>query len=305
MIRLTDFDKKASDDVYVDCITTPSGDIPVYEINSFHTLTQFIGFGKYMNRSNGNVYLRGQTSLYPELEPPYTVKLPPSALRSKTMNIAHRITEYRGNINAIRAGTEHFSDRDINIIEPLLQHYGIRTYWLDVVDNVWVALWFAVHETLAKIIDCREYIHIYEKKPDEYGYILLISSDATTEYPSKPGLYHGKETTLCDLRKSVPSYFLRPHAQHALMLKKNSEDQTAFADYSDRIVAIAKISVSNALKWIGQTGLLSVQSLFPPPHYDTGYEQLLNEYKVPDEFRSPEKIKNYIQLYGSIQDITY
>ena len=29
-----------------------------------HDLTQFIGFGKYKNNQVGNVYFRGQTSLY-------------------------------------------------------------------------------------------------------------------------------------------------------------------------------------------------------------------------------------------------
>lgn len=75
MIRLTDFERKTSDPVAVTYVSTPSGNVPVYEISSFHSLTQLIGFGKYMNRDCGNVYLRGQTSLY-------TGSLPPSALRS-------------------------------------------------------------------------------------------------------------------------------------------------------------------------------------------------------------------------------
>ena len=305
MYRISDFKGPYPYDTAVTYVETPSGKIPVFEINSFHTLTQFIGLAKYKNKDCGNVYLRGQTSLYPAKDPPHLVKLPPSALRFQTMNVQQRINEYRNHINATTAQTAHFAKHDIDYVEPMLQHYGIRTYWLDVVDNVWIALWFAIHETCSKIIDGREYVHIYEKNLDSYGYILLINSDATEEDKTKPGIYCGSETILCDLRKSIPSYFLRPHAQHALMLKKNSTNPNDFADYSDRIVAIAKISVANALRWIGQTGLLSVQSLFPSPYYDTGYEQLLNEYKVPEEFRDSNKIKNYIKLYGSIQDITY
>jgi len=301
MIRLTDFEKKTSDPVRVTCAATPSGEIPVYEISSFHSLTQLIGFGKYMNRDAGNVYLRGQTSLY-------AGNLPPSALRSKqgmTINNARRIAEYKHYIKESVSRTKKFKDRDSLLMEPMLQHYGIRTYWLDIVDNVWIALWFAVHKTSAKIVDGREYIHIFENDESQFGYVFLISSDATTESKKQPGVYVGMQTTLVDLRKAIPSYFLRPHAQHALMLKKNSENPNDFADYSDRIVAIAKVSVSNALKWIGQTGLLSVQSLFPPPYYDTGYEQLLNEYKMPESCKTTFSTKNYIQIFGSIQDITY
>ena len=97
MIRLTDFDKKTPDPVGVECLTSPSGNIPVYEIHSFHSLTQFIGFGKYLNRESGNVYLRGQTSLY-------NGSLTPSALRgnrnrktgiSEPLNYEKRIGDYK------------------------------------------------------------------------------------------------------------------------------------------------------------------------------------------------------------------
>ena len=76
MIRLTDFEKKTPDPVLVSYVSTASGDIPVYEIKSFHSLTQLIGFGKYLNKGECNVYLRGQTSLYEGL-------MTPSVLRPK------------------------------------------------------------------------------------------------------------------------------------------------------------------------------------------------------------------------------
>ena len=70
-----------------ECLTSPSGNIPVYEIHSFHSLTQFIGFGKYLNRESGNVYLRGQTSLY-------NGSLTPSALRGNR----NRKTEFQNHL---------------------------------------------------------------------------------------------------------------------------------------------------------------------------------------------------------------
>ena len=57
MIRLTDFERKTSDPVTVEYISTPSGNIPVYGVSSFHSLTQLIGFGKYMNKDQCNVAL--------------------------------------------------------------------------------------------------------------------------------------------------------------------------------------------------------------------------------------------------------
>ena len=182
-------------------------------------------------------------------------------------------------------------------MEPLLQHYGIKTYWLDIVDNVWVALWFALHKTTSTIIDNREYIHIYENDANESAYVFLVGCDATKESQTQPGLYEGSSSVVVDLRKAIPSYFLRPHAQHALMVKKKGA-HSLFTDYSDMVIAVAKISVLDGLKWIGQTGLMSVQSLFPPP-YDTGYASLLNEY------RNQESYINFIKQFGSIQNISY
>lgn len=306
MIRLTDFEKKTSDPVTVEYVSTPSGDIPVYGVSSFHSLTQLIGFGKYMNKDQCNVYLRGQISLYDGY-------MSPSALRPKKIpgtndferiNYEKRISYYKGYMHESLEQTKSFSKWNSNTIEPLLQHYGVRTNWIDIVDNVWVALWFSLHNTRSTIVDAREYIHISESAPDQYGYIFLMGCDAVKEAENQPGVYVGDTTIVVDLRKAVPSFFLRPHAQHGLMLRKRSTNSADYADYTDKIIAIAKISAADGLKWIGQTGLLSVQSLFPPPYYDTGYASLMNEYK---RAKSCDKIgtKDYIRLYGSIQDITY
>ena len=306
MIRLTDFEKKTPDPVLVSYVSTASGDIPVYEIKSFHSLTQLIGFGKYLNKGECNVYLRGQTSLYEGL-------MTPSVLRPKKnkktgiaepLSCGKRISDYKHYIHESLSCTKSFNSWDKLLIEPLLQHYGIKTYWLDVVDNVWVALWFSLHTTTPTIVDSREYIHISENAPDQYGYVFLMGCDAQKEDKELPGVYRGNTTLLVDLRKAVPSYFLRPHAQHGLMLKKTSEKPNDYADYSDKIIAVAKVSVADGLRWIGQTGLLSVQSLFPPPYYDTGFASLMNEYKMAASFNSKSE-KNFIQMFGSIQDITY
>ena len=146
MIRLTDFERKTSDPVTVEYISTPSGNIPVYGVSSFHSLTQLIGFGKYMNKDQCNVYLRGQTSLYGGY-------MSPSALRRKKIpgtddfepiNYEKRISDYKNRIHESLEQTKSFSKWDKNTIEPLLQHYGVRTHWIDIVDNVWVGLFYCI-----------------------------------------------------------------------------------------------------------------------------------------------------------------
>lgn len=323
MKKITNFPFMTPPSSIEEYILTKSGCIPVYTIKSFHALTQFIGYGKYINRTFGNVYLRGQNSLYNGC-------LSPSLLRSKLISgsnplsetsyaaiqnstakfehidCEHRISKYKHNMKVCAKDTEHFCFWDLVLLEPLLQHYGIKTHWIDVVDNTWIALWFAIHQTKSTIVDNREYIHMFETTDSPYAFLLLIGSDALKEDPERPGLYTGPTTVQVDLRKAVPSYFLRPHAQHAIMIRKNSLDCDKFEDYTEQIIGIAKIAVSDVSQWLGQTGLLSVQSLFPPPYYDIGYASLLNEYKIPASIiRADHTAKNYIQSYGSIQGISH
>ena len=171
------------------------------------------------------------------------------------------------------------------------QHYGIKTPFVDLVDNVWVALWFALHQAKTKVINSHEYVYFYNNE-NEYSYILLIATDAT-EKSDKSGIYIGSETKLIDLRKALPSYFLRPHAQHAYMIRKNEEIPE---DYSDLVIGIAKIPTSLGLKWLGINDFLTVSSLFPAAYFDSGYAVLLKQY--------PEEDQGTVNQYGSIQIIT-
>ena len=77
------------------------------------------------------------------------------------------------------------------------------------------------------------------------------------------------------------------------MLRKTTIDHCK--DYSNLIVGIAKIPVEVIWEWIGHSGLLSVQSLFPSPYYDSGYKKLLDKVK---------RNSDIIETYGSIQYIS-
>ena len=273
--------------------------IPIFEINTFHLLTQFIGYAKFANRNFGNVYLRGQTSLYPQKEVDsagkknYVANLTPSCFRSHCANTSTRITNLNKVVKDILSEHKTLSQKtERDILFPLLQHYGVKTYWLDIVDNIWIALWFSLHNFNSAIVDERQLIHVIKTNSD-YSYIILLASDAYRKR-KVAGIYYGDRTVLNDLRKSTPSFYLRPHAQHALMLRKSAVLECT--DYSDLIVGIAKIPVNVIWGWIGHSGLLSAQSIFPSPFYDTGYKDLLTYVK---------KIKpEAINTFGSIQYIT-
>ena len=156
---------------------------------------------------------------------------------------------------------------------------------------MWVSLWFALHQANSSIVNSHEYIYYHDSK-EEYAYILLIASDArdVTDYK---GVYDGEKTMLVDLRNATPSYFLRPHAQHAFMIKKKALYPE---DYSDLIVGIARIPTELGFKWLGINDFLTVNSLFPAIYFDSGYGVLMKNF--------PEENAGIVRQYGSIQIIT-
>ena len=281
---IDNFEEKTPSKILSEEITLKCGrKIKVYQIETVHDLTQFIGFGKYKNNMSGNVYFRGQTSLYDGA-------MVPSLYRNRTRLVT--ITDkYNERINKIISTKRIFTQYSRGVFEPLVQHYGVKTPYIDIVDNIWVALWFALHQANSVSINSHEYVY-YHNSTEEFSYVVLLASDALEE-TSQFGVYKGKETTLVDLRKAIPSYFLRPHAQHAYMLRKN---EMCPSDYSDLIVGIAKIPTSIGLKWLGVNEFLSLSSLFPASYFDSGYHVLLKNY--------PEEEQGMINQYGSIQILT-
>jgi hypothetical protein len=169
--------------------------------------------------------------------------------------------------------------------EPLLQHYGIRSRWIDVVDNVWVALWFACH-TVHGTGPRGEYLH-FERRPvqedgkDSFAYILLLET-GNDPVVHHPGLVEDKDTQAIDLRVACPSTFLRPHAQHGLLIRKKSAAKMLVMDYSDVVAGIVRVALRDAFAWLGDGVLLTSHVLFPPPVYDFGYRDLLNYAPEPD-----------------------
>lgn len=245
-------------------------------IETSHSLMQAAGYIKHIVASKGiyGVYFRGQHHLYSALQPSLYRGVKTAATAS-THN--HAINEL---FSKIRQEKKVLRDIDEQTIEPLLQHYGFKTRWLDVVDNIWIALWFACFEAR-----CwghyNEYLHFQrrdpEKEPEDkrYAYILLISVSHNKARKYKPGISGNNHSEVIDLRYAAPSYFLRPHSQHGLLVRQKDTQNGTALDFSDLIEGVLRISLSDALAWLGQGKTFDVHSLFPPPNYDTGYRQML------------------------------
>lgn len=274
---VTDFDKRTESKIIKEEYKVACGNnVPVYTITDMRDLMQFVGYCKYTNAENYNVYMRGQISLYGgEMMP---------ALYRGQKNYSSTALNFRKRLNQSIKEIDILSGYDKRIVEPMLQHYGVKTTSIDLVDNVWVALWFGLHCADSVYAGGRENLYYSESK-EEYAYIILIASDAV--YSIGKGIYEGIDSILVDLRKAVPSYFVRTHAQHALMMKRKERNIDSIdkndVDLTDLIVGIAKIPVKIGLEWSGNNKLLSVGNLFPSAFFDYGYRKMLDQYPLRDK----------------------
>jgi hypothetical protein len=209
-------------------------------------------------------------SLYRDVPP--TVK----SLDKKNAKVAETVSEFMTSCPI----TEQINK---DALEPLLQHYGISTTWIDVVDNAWIALWFALH-TANTAGPNNKFIHFDRRElsgAESFGYIILIRTDASDKRSKKKGFILGTKTETVDLREATPSVFLRPHAQHGLLFRECGVGQRETGqasrkpDYSSHICGIIRFDLSNAISWLGEGQLHLVRSIFPPPYFDPGYQILL------------------------------
>lgn len=293
---------------YNEFICEDKKSVPIFYIDSINDLNRFVGMTKYANSKYGNVFLRGQNDVY-------NSQMKPSILRNITNSNTANIS-LKEIADSFKRNNEHFKDVDDAVLYPILQHYGIHTHWLDIVDNIWVALWFGSHCMQTKIVKH----HKSERKdktsrngasPTEcdlsirftpsmtpFTYVFLLLSDGRSETylgEHRPGIYEGEKTVLVDIRKVVPSIFIRPHAQHAYTIK--SKDPNKPNALSNCVVGVAKLWTRNVLEWIGNSSVLSLSTLYPSLFDDAGFLSLL-------ESRDHNCLCNH-KDYGGIHLITY
>lgn len=273
--------------------------IEVMHVYTIPALIQYINYIKY-SKSQCNtesekeikVFFRGQTSLFHNWrEGPY--QLCPLAFRvnagGKSQHTSpcfmrKKLHTLKEKIVSLRKATKDKSDNQTDeVLEGLLQQYGIATTWLDAVDNIWIALWFACYKSDQTIEiggvksgNKRSYIHMIRRSLtsemylERYAYILILGGDM--EY--------------IDLRCKLPSFFTRPHAQHGVLVRtKNFKSNP---NMKSLILGVVRINLSDALAWLGNGALLEPENIIPPPNYDNGFRYLLEHEKdMIDSLRFP------------------
>ena len=278
--------------------------VPIYEVSNVHALNQLVGYAKFINQSYGDVYYRGECKLHDSLIP--------SLFRGRTN------TSIAAQLNTLikKVFTDNNMKKQLKLdeadsvssalkIEGVLQHYGIKTRFIDVVDNHWVALWMGLNQN-EKYKQIYEYNH-YEQREiplidfidgkecteeDLFQYILLLAVPGKCKRINN-GIFVSDNYYEIDLRQALPSTYLRPHAQHGLVIKKRPHDgvQIEKYDMATNVVGIIKIRIDRAKQWIGTGELLTQDNLFPAPSFDNGYDILLSR---TDLFNDDFAIARYI-----------
>ncbi len=193
-------------------------------------------------------------------------------------------------------------------IEGMLQHYGVPTRFIDVVDNHWVALWMGLNQT-DRPKQYNQYYHYTERSiplvelakgdplPDDllFQYILLIAVPFSNSR-TFTGIQSSADYIEVDLRQALPSTFLRPHAQHGLVLRRKVHQPASCGtdayDMAPAVIGIIKIRIDKVHEWMGNGKLLTQNNLFPPPAYDYGYDLLISR---DDLFKDSEySIARYV-----------
>lgn len=294
--------KSIQDAVYIKDFKFACGcRVPIYQVNTIHSLTQIIGYVKYINASYGNVLYRGQCRLYDTIKPGiYRNVNSDNAMQRRDHWLKKAIENAKGDKEFSKFIHLENSFKDQVMLESVFQHYGIPTHYIDVVDNHWIALWFGAYKYIPYIYnsfckyemrsinindallhkiglsDAEFDAYLATIREDMYQYILLIAA-SRPERPINEGVTIGEDTISVDLRHALPSTFLRPHAQHGWTVRKKTlSNDYDDLDLADHVVGILRIRVCDALKWIGNGELLTQESLFPNPNFDQGYNVLLN-----------------------------
>lgn len=274
--------------------------LPSVTVKTYQGLVRTIGYVKYMSRAN--VLMRGQTSCSGSMKPQAYRGATPSAVDAGLDFFFARV---RAHLNIDRAPAEQAST------EPIFQHYGIRTRWLDLVDAIPHALFFALHEF--KYLDEVASIATYGPTSGDVGYIYLIDCSADEDLHAVRvldgvvvravrGVWESSDGfQLCDLRRAKPSKALRPHAQHGYLCRPPPRHDNLW----ERVLLRLIVPAQDARRWLGNGTAVSFGEMFPGPEADQYYKQLLFAQEMrgivqatQDEY-PPLRLGNIVQYRGA------
>ena len=212
--------------------------LPVLEIPSPQLLAGFSSYLKYRCKRK-KVYFRGEKDFHSS-----TI---PSLFRNINCEIESEIKNrkkaFDDLVNTLPQlyTSKRFKKEDFR---PLLQHYGIRTDWIDLVDNIFVALWFSNN-----------------RSDKAFSYIKFFIDT---------------NLVIKNLREENSSLSLRAHCQHGFSATKRvTEWNVESLDFKNNMIAIAKLP--NIPEMQLHDYVFSDEYMFPNEELDNTFKLLRKE----------------------------
>ena len=337
-------------DINTDYYPTEFGSVPIIEINDYYSLAMLIGELKsHFSGQNIRILLRGQRNNNAFTQIP-SIFRHSELLQEMEDNIGNRhqsnfwIKVFQGNLSSQKKAqfitwnskvrkplgeefelnfvsklfTDLFITPHMLAAEPILQHYNFKTKWLDLVDSIPIALWFASQD-LKSIPESNLLLEDRENQ-NQYHYLFLYGIQ-TNKY-IEPGIWESDSLRLVNLVETIGSVALRPHMQFAYsvldkgldnLLMRTGADDNALkklcnCDYAKFLFCIIKLKRKNILNWLftpikSTNGsitysipkILQYKTLFPPPIKDNFFQSIYN-YLLD----SKEKNKEILDFNQSI-----
>ena len=106
---------------------------------------------------------------------------------------------------------------------------------------------------------------------EKIDHLFLFLYVADTNASNFRGVYMGGDTYTIDLRKALPSNFLRLCSQHGWVVRGKDNNY----DFNSGFSCVIRINIELAKEMLGSGALLSQDNFFPDETIDQGYNILL------------------------------
>lgn len=220
---------------------------PILHLEEPALLARFAAEAKQQGvpaESMAKVLTRGQTEHYGSMRP--------SLFRAATSSVKELRKAERSLAERVRNAfpMKRFSRANLT---ALLQHYGIKTSWLDLLDNIWMAIWFATHD----LVELGPGLRGAARTAAEFGWVYFVR----TELPD------GRQLDSVDLRQEHHSLSVRPHIQHGFSVRN-----AHLEDISDFVFATVRFP--NDYRWTLAGYIFDPGVVFPPKRFDNTLKHL-------------------------------
>ena len=227
-------------------------------------LATFMGYVKFQlhqQKSGLEVFFRGQTKNYPEIVP--------SLLRGDDINRINLRSQAYEELK--KRSRKLFNNKRFRVetIDNFFQHYGIKSKTLDLVDNLYIAVWFATNSW--RQLKDFERLCIHEPSNEEFGWIYFMAVEPPT---AGSNFSNPNFTGFCNLREYHSSLSARLHCQHGITYFRQNGGtwDNSNRDFNDRCVAAVKFPNSEEFRMNGT--IFTKEFLFPNSTIDNTYKLL-------------------------------